>query len=434
MTLSRHIENSQGIKAYTHFKCLGVFLKVILFLIFLYSYFFVGERLNQSWRTVSLDSEIALSTPAIPKEARLRPQVIITFGKATNISSWRGNSHLYEHRIDREGPSTFLQTGGIVPLVNRAFRELCSLSLLSYCHSFYIADVIDTLWSINPIFVPDQKAHQKRYRYHQDFVSYMRSFGISTINVEGAMLNQGQKFLLTRPGNEPWDIQLNMSYCLNYRENMVNVGIRKAKPDWQYVLWIDSHQIFSNLYWWEETIYKLEHYATCHLASHGNIYDDLNRTREKLPTFTYLYSTKAPINESDRSNRVFNGNLWGIRREIYEKIGYIYDYCLTGDCDGIWVRSTLKSPNDWDGLLKTKCILKAAQPWINKTASIIKGSSTYIRGEFTHLNHERFNNGVHLKFYLWERLCPDLERDFYRDSNFTLFTTNQDLINETYTL
>lgn len=48
------------------------------------------------------------------------------------------------------------------------------------------------------------------------------------------------------------------------RENLINYGLKKY---WHlmndtFILWIDSHQYFTNLYWWEESIrYMARDYA-----------------------------------------------------------------------------------------------------------------------------------------------------------------------------
>lgn len=42
------------------------------------------------------------------------------------------------------------------------------------------------------------------------------------------------------------------------------------------------------------------------------------------------------------------GNAWGIRREVYEGIGYICDYCIAALCDISFNVAALRDPSHWN--------------------------------------------------------------------------------------
>jgi hypothetical protein len=212
----------------------------------------------------------------------------------------------------------------------------------------------------------------------------------------------------------------------------MNVGLRRlAHNDWQYFIWVDSHQLFTNSFWWEETIYKLEKSSVLHMAQYGLHVDIWNQSTALTtigvltPTFGYLYRTQGVVTDWDSH---YMGNVWAINRNAYEGIGYIYDYCLTGGCDSMFARSTLKNKSDSTLKYIGRCELIAATPWIENGMKVIKGKIDFLRGGFIHLWHERSGEAPIFYTRVWNRVCPNLERDFYRDENFTLYTTNQDLL------
>jgi hypothetical protein len=222
-----------------------------------------------------------------------------------------------------------------------------------------------------------------------------------------------------------------MEYCLNYRENLVNYGVRKTiHQDWEYLLMIDSHQVFTNPYWWEEAIWNMEHFQLVQLTQYGAHFNESNITKALTtrdvytPTFAYLYQTTNRIAPKEW---YYKGNVWGIRKQVYTKIGYIWDYCLLGACDDIFVLTAVRNKNDFEAATYNRCIYKAAQPWIESAMQIIQGSVTALPGNFYHLYHERVAD-VYLKAGIWERDCIQLENNFLRDKDFILHTNLSSLL------
>jgi hypothetical protein len=88
-------------------------------------------------------------------------------------------------KIDRDGPSFYLEKGGVIP-ANRKMTTLllCWIKLLKFCDTQQIADSVDLLWAFEPIYQQDQYRTQTLYKHHLNFKYYLASIGIPMVTVE----------------------------------------------------------------------------------------------------------------------------------------------------------------------------------------------------------------------------------------------------------
>jgi len=293
---------------------------------------------------------------------------------------------------------------------------------LKYCQSRYIADVIDMAYAIEPIYATRQDQEPMMYNHHRDFVSMLRSIGIPVVVIEGIYPHLRQTFKVTRPGNEPWEIQTHLQDKIFIRENLLNVAIRKV-VGWEYLMWIDGHQIFENIYWWEEAIYKMEHYNGVQFFQElVHLKKDTNETDWKMnfPSVMYIWSHTRPVQIYKDRLHIWIGNAWGVRREIYEQMGFIVDYCISGCCDCSYALASMNNMGEWNILDTWPNYKNVLTPWILKTQQIFQGKSAVVRGNIKHLWHERyFNFEGMLKAMMYGDFNPD--RDIGRDENFTMY-------------
>jgi len=320
----------------------------------------------------------------------------------------------------------FLEYGAIVPNKNTQFRSICALRISAFCQSKFIAESVDLVYAVAPIYAINQNKLPMMYQHHQNFKSYLNSIGLNVIVVEGVFPKQKQKYKVTSPGNEPLEIQVTLTDNFYIRENLLNVAANKVK-EWEYLLWIDAHQIFSNNYWWEETIHKLEHYAAVQLFQdlvHLQQKDNKTDESRHFPGSMYVYSHTELIETFVDRYHIWIGNAWGVRREIYRKIGSILDYCISGCCDCAYNIAALKNVSHWNILDNWPHYKSVLMPWINHAASIFQGKSSVVRGRIHHLWHERFFN--------YEKMMKamahgnfDPEQDIERDENGIIVLKSQ---------
>jgi len=326
---------------------------------------------------------------------------------------------------DREGPSAFLAQGGVVDQKEARFMILCSLQQSQHCFSKTIAEHIDLVWAFSPICTTYPDRMPELYKTHANYIGYLKSFGITSILLEA--IYPGQDFKLTTAGNEPWEIQLLVEDYVYYRENLVNVAVRKTKHlNYDYIIWLDSHQIFLNPYWWEDGIYKMARYPTVsffHDLAHVKNPGDNSTMREGTdqPGVQYVYQQTSDIHywlNGYGGWKAWNGNAVGVRREIYDKIEYIADYCIAGCCDCVFNDATMTY--HWNLMDSFGSYGKAMQPWIQAARKVLGGENGVVRGRLFHLYHEhvRYDGSATRKLVKHPNL--DLLNELYRDENFTI--------------
>ena len=337
---------------------------------------------------------------------------------------------------DREGPSAFLVDGGVIDYRDIKPIFLCKINVLEYCQSKYIADIVELVVSFNPLYTYFQDIQPLRYSTHFNFLSYIQSFGMKVQVTEAIIPDQGQSFKVSSPGKEPWEVQLTVNDMIYYRENLVNVAARKLKGLWEYLIMIDGHEFFDNSYWWEEGVWRAEHYPIVQVFQSGYHLDkgsDENKgnqsiARFKMPAICYMETYKAEL----RNSSTYVGNGYIIRREIYEGISYIMDDCIGGGCDTSFFFASLS--DDQRAIMfmdptiaRTALYYEQFKSWINNASKIFKGKNTYVRGNMLHFYHEEVFD--YQKLMLLSNQPGEFirDRDLYRDENFTLHLKNKEL-------
>lgn len=326
---------------------------------------------------------------------------------------------LKEKSLDREGTSTFLIAGGLTPTKNMRRVTLCRLNVTRNCYTNYIADVIDRAVTILPIYAAHPEKMPLLYELHENFKNMLKTTGLRTIVIEAIMPDRGQTFRATTAGKEPWEIQLHVKDSFYRRENLVNVASRKTFDFWDYMFYIDGHQYFHNLYWWEESIHKLEHYKAIQMATRITYLNrDNSTTYYDGGSLQYVHAYISPIGNIWANP----GNVWGVSKETYHEIGSIPDICTLGGCDNTINFATFESHSEWNYAIPPPYHAQL-MVWVEPARKVLKGKSTFVRGHVLHIEHEHFFNYYEKQKELTAKGIS-LANDFARDENFTIFLTN----------
>jgi hypothetical protein len=116
---------------------------------------------------------------------------------------------------------------------------------------FYVVTVIS-----NPI------RYRRRYELYWRFKEMCEAAGVKLITVEQAFGNR--QFMVTEPNN-PYNVQVSTFEELWYKENMLNLGIKRIReidPKAREVAWVDAdcRPARTPRDWFEETWHQLQHY------------------------------------------------------------------------------------------------------------------------------------------------------------------------------
>ena len=371
---------------------------------------------DQKTDTIS-PSSIDTTTPTTPTTPEPKEETVVPKTES-NLNIEPSFDKLKASQQD--GPGAFRENGGVIGIRDMRRPFLCRLKINSTCDSKYIADSVDLMYAYCPIYSSHREQHPLLYARHTNFVNYMKSFGLSVVQLEAVY--PGQDFVKTRPGHEPWEIQLEIQETFYYRENLLNVAIRKT-TGYEYIIWIDAHHFFLNTYWWEETITKTEHFNSVQLfqtLAHVSLEQNVTISEWfDLSGPLYAYSTTMLISHYVLAWRgMWLGNAMAIRREIYEGIGYIIDDCIAGCCDCAFDYASFL--HYWDRLDIYPNYGEQLMPWVLNSRKVIKGKSTVVRGKMYHLWHEHFFDWGHALDSFKFNPGMDIKKELYRDDNYTL--------------
>lgn len=315
--------------------------------------------------------------------------------------------------------SSFGANDGVVYETDNRLNFLCRSKHSKFCFSRYLADSIELIYAVCPIYSVDQWSRSLYYEFHSYFLGYIRSIGVSGVTIEG--IYPGQKFIATKENNFPWDIQVHINEKVYLRENLLNVAAKKIK-EWQYLAWIDAHQIFLDTYWFEDAIWAAEHHDGVQMFQYLEHLDE--RGNQSIPWFN-LGSTQyafmvadPPYKWPDMAKGVWNGNAFIIRRELYDQIGYILDTCIAGCCDCAYNIACFQHWYDWylQSFPKYRVQL---YPWIENAWKYFKKKPKALRGRMYHFYHPiLFDWGSYLDKV--SKLDYSLQDEIYRDDDFIL--------------
>lgn len=212
---------------------------------------------------------------------------------------------------------------------NTKTMMLCKLGLSSHCMRHHLSEELSSFWIICPIYSANHVKTALLYTLHSNFRDYIRSLGINFQTVE--TIFPGQKFHLTRPNHEPYELQYRDNWIFAMRENLVNVGIKHLPDDWQYMAWIDQHIYWEDQYWFEKSIWLMSHHNINQLLNGSEFLNVTNGTMYHLESVGKKFEQYGY--EAWRHDPKQWGLAWAMRKEVYEKVGNLLDICIGTKCD-----------------------------------------------------------------------------------------------------
>lgn len=309
-------------------------------------------------------------------------------------------------------------------------KILCSSQNKAFCTITYPAEVIKDLATVTIIYTPSSPSRiPLLYKYTEDFQSYVQSFGISICLLES--ITDNQNFVLTKPHSEPSFIQVKNNQHFFKRENLLNVAIKKLlkQTEWQIFAWIDAHQMFSNNYWWEETILKASKAGVVQLFQ-TEVYANPWNLTTTFSGFGSVYEMGLVKEIDEKLGIPFYGNAWAVSRDLYEKIEYIYDQGVGGSTDFIFAtcaRNNKLLP--WEKF-ETDTYYKIAVPWMKRVVPIFNDRATFIRGNLRHFEHERtFYYSAAIDYIKANYVHTSFLNVLHREEDFTLIVNDPNFAN-----
>ncbi len=218
------------------------------------------------------------------------------------------------------------------------------------------------LYVITPVF--NAARFRSRWRLFEDFRRMVEQSGAILYVVEVAFGDRD--FVVTSPHN-PRDIQMRTFQELWLKENIINLGVQRLPLGWQKMAWIDGDVHFARYDWYDETLHQLEHHPVVQMWS---TLHDLNSNHELVGTIRsfadvwlnggpkiehvkpphpvhpphpphpphphgpdYPYPYPEPNGHDRKGYPGAPGLAWAMRREAWQQLGGLIDYCILGAGD-----------------------------------------------------------------------------------------------------
>ncbi len=267
------------------------------------------------------------------------------------------------------------------------------------------------LFVVTAIFNPCE--YKSRYRLFREFATRITSYRVKMMVVECAFGKQS--FVVTDPSN-PLHVQVRSDSVLWIKENLINLGVAHLPPSWKYMAWIDADVDLENRNWIAECVETLRRYGVVQLFDECVLLD-----RNQAPTVRklgFVYKLAKGTSPSEqRINTYFTmgmepqnggrveyghpGFAWAMRRDVFEHVGGLIDFAITGAADtfmaysfiGRLSRTTIPISNDQ--------YLERLRAWERKAVEALGEDIGYVKGRIRHYWHGEMKDR---KYYEREKI------------------------------
>jgi hypothetical protein len=275
---------------------------------------------------------------------------------------------------------------------------------------------------------------KKNYENYRKFEKHMASFDVPMITVE--LVFDNRTFQVTSENNSN-HIQLRTNDILWYKENLINIGIKKSPKTCKYIAWIDLEIEFSNKNWVEHTKKALEEFDVVQVFEVANVLGPNRTIIEQFVSYGLCnQKMKFGLNYSDFEAMYdvklipfcHSGYGWAAKKSFLMNIGGLFDKDIVGDSDYIMAKAFSAELYQLEEWYKTKnqYYLKEVRDWQINVVNNMNGSVGFVKGQINHTYHgSPDNRGYDVrKGILHSELVPfkPLEHIFYDKNGLIHYT------------
>ncbi|MCS7026800.1 MAG: hypothetical protein NZV14_18525 [Bryobacteraceae bacterium] len=233
--------------------------------------------------------------------------------------------------------------------------------------------------------------YRSRYELYRNFEKHVLQSGALLTTVEAAY---GERPHQVTSSSCATHLQLRTRHELWHKENLINVGIQRLPPDWEYVAWIDADVLFARPDWARETVEQLQHYHVVQMWTHAQ---DLNPNYE--PTgeiqrgfvWSYYHDPKPKPNPSGYGTfrNWHPGYAWAARREFIDAVGGLIDWAILGSADTHMACALIGQAEMSMHPNLSPRYRKKVQIWQERAERHVRRNLGYVHGLLLHYWHGR---------------------------------------------
>ncbi len=184
---------------------------------------------------------------------------------------------------------------------------------------------------------------RSRWKHFQSFEKHVAESGGVLYIVEVAFGKRD--FVVTQAGN-PQHIQLRTHHELWLKERAINLGVARLTsnvPDWGWVCWPDPDGMFIRQDWCDEIKHALQHYPIVQCWSQLTDvtvdYEIQAQRRSFMDVQMFGIPAVEPGYTPSASRFGSPGFAWACRREAWEAMAGLIDFCILGAGD--WYQANI---------------------------------------------------------------------------------------------
>ena len=176
-----------------------------------------------------------------------------------------------------------------------------------------------------------------RYILTREFIKRMKDdVNIILYIVELAYGTQG--YHVTERNNKNHLRLRTTHFPIWHKENLINIGVQKLlPPTWKAFAWLDADIEFDNPHWASDTLKVLNGCKDIVQLFSNTLFMDQNMNTDTIFTglaYQYVKKMKRETTFNNNYNSIWHpGFAWACTRKLYEKIGGLYEYVITGGGD-----------------------------------------------------------------------------------------------------
>jgi hypothetical protein len=237
--------------------------------------------------------------------------------------------------------------------------------------------------------------YETRYRLFKNFMVEMEKSGVKLYIVE---TQQGDRPFEVTDSTNPRHIQLRTYDELWIKENMINIGVSRLPSDWEYLAWIDGDVGFLRPDWAIETVQQLQTYMVVQMFENCIDLGPRGQTMQLHNSFASEYiknGCRPPVGPghygsySPKKNFWHPGFAWAMRREAFDYLGGLIDFCVLGSGDhsmamGLIGQIKRSAPQNIN-----KKFLNELTIWEARAEKYIKRDIGFVPGTIYHYWHGR---------------------------------------------
>jgi hypothetical protein len=178
---------------------------------------------------------------------------------------------------------------------------------------------------------------ESRYKSYMLFEQHILSFGVYLMTIELVVGNQ--TFQVTDANNSR-HLQFKTNDILWYKENLINIGIKRSPAHCNYIAWIDLEVRFLNMNWVRDTMNALEQFKVVQLFEIVKILGPESQTIEAHMAYGQCFSKNRTGLYSGKLKKKFKipikgycapGYAWAAKKATLLEIDGLFDKGILGD-------------------------------------------------------------------------------------------------------